>query len=93
MEIIMKTSDKFKFPHYEAVCWYAAVHLVEEMKDMAATGTKIPQCITTGIRALVGSLRHWEAAIGVPPGVNSVRLLKDLLKEQKVREDRTAPCF
>lgn len=63
MEKSINTPEKFRFPHYETVCWYAASRLVTELRDMALAGSKIPPFIISGARALMSSLRHWAGEV------------------------------
>lgn len=55
--------EKFRFPHYESVCWYAASRLVVELRDMAAAGTRVPPIMITGARCLLVALRQWGGEV------------------------------
>ena len=55
--------EKFRFPHYESVSWYAASKLVTELRDMAADGTRVPPIMIAGARALAAALRQWGGEV------------------------------
>lgn len=55
--------EKFRFPHYESVCWYAASRIVVELRDMAAAGTRVPPIMITGARCLLVALRQWGGEV------------------------------
>lgn len=37
MERRLKTPDLFKFPYFEAICWYVAKNLLETLKGKSKT--------------------------------------------------------
>ncbi|XP_050685869.1 histone lysine demethylase PHF8-like isoform X3 [Eriocheir sinensis] len=88
----INTPDKFRFPHYESVCWYAATRLVIELRDMAAAGTRVPPIMITGVRCLLVALRQWGGENGrggletVPSGIQPMKLFKDLQREIRSAE-------
>ncbi|CAL4140098.1 unnamed protein product, partial [Meganyctiphanes norvegica] len=92
IEKSIASPDKFRFPHYETVCWYAAARIVVELRDMGATGTRVPQNMIIGSRAVLAALRHWggENSRGgmepIPPGLNPNKLFKDLQREIRCAE-------
>lgn len=59
----INTPYKFRFPHYESVCWYAATRLVIELRDMAAAGTRVPPIMISGVRCLLVALRQWGGEV------------------------------
>ena len=63
MERQISTPERYKFPHYEAVCWYAAGRLVTELRDLVSAGTKVPPYIISGARALMSALRQWSIEV------------------------------
>ncbi|XP_042203962.1 lysine-specific demethylase 7B-like isoform X2 [Homarus americanus] len=84
--------EKFRFPHYESVCWYAATRLVMELRDMGAAGTRVPPIMIAGARSLSAALRQWGGENGrgglepVPPGIHPLKLFKDLQREIRCAE-------
>ncbi|XP_063607384.1 lysine-specific demethylase phf2-like isoform X1 [Penaeus indicus] len=84
--------EKFRFPHYETVSWYAATRLVTELRDMGAAGTRVPPIMIAGARSLAAALRQWGGENGrgglepVPPGIQPLKLFKDLQREIRSAE-------
>ncbi|KAK8396444.1 hypothetical protein O3P69_005472 [Scylla paramamosain] len=84
--------EKFRLPHYESVCWYAATRLVVELRDMAAAGTRVPPIMISGARSLLVALRQWGGESGrgglepVPPGIHPMKLFKDMQREIRSAE-------
>ncbi|KAK7085109.1 Lsd1/2 complex PHD finger containing protein Phf2 [Halocaridina rubra] len=88
--------EKFRFPHYESVSWYAAAKLVTELRDMSTAGTRVPPIMIAGSRALAAALRQWGGELSlqngrgglepVPPGIHPLKLFKDLQREIRSAE-------
>lgn len=57
--------EKFRFPHYETVSWYAATRLVTELRDMGAAGTRVPPIMIAGARSLAAALRQWGGEVSL----------------------------
>ena len=66
MEKHICTPEKFRFPHYESTCWFAASRLLTDLREMASRGTKVPSFMTSGARSLMTALRHWAGEVSVP---------------------------
>ncbi|XP_060577068.1 lysine-specific demethylase 7B-like isoform X2 [Ruditapes philippinarum] len=91
----VKTSEKYLFPSYETINWYAAKQILDTMRDYIDEGKKPPAYIFEGAKALVFHLRSWtqrkdfikSAKHDVPEHIQYGRLLKDLGKDVKACED------
>ncbi|KAL4226132.1 Lsd1/2 complex PHD finger containing protein Phf2 [Mactra antiquata] len=96
----VKTSEKYLFPSYETINWYAAKHILDTLRDYMDEGKKPPSYIFEGAKALVFHLRSWTqrkefiktAKHEVPELIQYGRLLKDLGKEVKACEDIAKPA-
>ncbi|XP_045612008.1 lysine-specific demethylase phf2-like isoform X2 [Procambarus clarkii] len=92
LEKQINAPEKFRFPHYESVCWYAGSRLMMELRDMGAAGTRVPPIMIAGARALTAALRQWGGENGrggleaVPPGIHPLKLFKDLQREIRCAE-------
>lgn len=45
MERRLKTPDLFKFPYFEAICWYVAKNLLEMLKGESLIRQATEMCI------------------------------------------------
>lgn len=61
----MCTPDKFKFPHYRELCWFAARQLLQEVRAAVSP----PTALLHGARALYSYLRQWGQQVWGPCGV------------------------
>lgn len=86
----MNTPEKFLFPAFERINWYAGERLVQELHDCRSSNSpKYMTTLLTGAKALVGALKLWNihrCAEEIPATVNSHKLLKDLSKEIRYTE-------
>ena len=86
MELSMSTPEKFRFPHYEELCWYVARQLLLELR-----GANAPH-LMLGARCLYAALKNWAhqgirgSSNRVPEGINASKLLKELQKELRSTE-------
>ncbi|XP_052779281.1 lysine-specific demethylase PHF2-like isoform X2 [Mya arenaria] len=100
----VKTSEKYLFPSYETINWYAAKYVLDTMKEYIEEGQKPPDYIYEGAKALVYHLRSWtqrkdlnlilyakSAKHDVPEHIQYGRLLKDLGKEVKSCDEIMKP--
>ncbi|XP_055882880.1 lysine-specific demethylase 7A-like isoform X1 [Biomphalaria glabrata] len=55
----VKTPEKYLFPSYETMNWYAAKSLVDILKDYTEEGKRPPEYLVEGARALSVSLKAW----------------------------------
>lgn len=81
----MNTPQKFLFPAFERLHWYAGERLVQELHECrSSNSSKYMTTLLTGAKSLVGALKLWNirrAAEEVPATVNTQKLLKELSKE------------
>ena len=90
MERKMNTPEKFLFPAFERINWYAGERLVQELHDCRSSDSpKYMTTLLTGAKALIGALKLWNIHRGaeeIPATVNNHKLLKDLSKEIRYTE-------
>uniref|UniRef100_A0A096M1E9 Lysine demethylase 7A n=1 Tax=Poecilia formosa TaxID=48698 RepID=A0A096M1E9_POEFO len=93
MERRLKTPDLFKFPYFEAICWYVAKNLLEMLKELREDSCPPPTYLVDGVRALIGALRTWlkrevtEPTSEVPDNIRPNHLIKELTKEIRYLEE------
>ncbi|XP_055937481.1 histone lysine demethylase PHF8-like isoform X2 [Argiope bruennichi] len=91
MEKRINTPEKYKFPTFETVHWFAAPHILEQLRDSNVSKREL-NYLVTGAKALVSVLKIWSSDSqnhkhdDVPPGINVTKLIKDLMKEVRVAE-------
>uniref|UniRef100_A0A3P9QEV3 Lysine demethylase 7A n=1 Tax=Poecilia reticulata TaxID=8081 RepID=A0A3P9QEV3_POERE len=99
MERRLKTPDLFKFPYFEAICWYVAKNLLEMLKELREDSCPPPTYLVDGVRALIGALRTWlkrevtEPTSEVPDNIRPNHLIKELTKEIRYLEVRRFEIF
>uniref|UniRef100_A0A8C7MBJ8 Lysine-specific demethylase 7A n=1 Tax=Oncorhynchus kisutch TaxID=8019 RepID=A0A8C7MBJ8_ONCKI len=95
MEGRLKTPDLFKFPYFEAICWYVANNLLETLKELREDNCQPPVYLTDGVKALINALRNWlkrevtEQASDVPDHIRPNHLIKELTKEIRYLEEQS----
>ncbi|KAK2838392.1 hypothetical protein Q7C36_013206 [Tachysurus vachellii] len=93
MERRLKTPDLFKFPYFEAICWYVAKNLLETLRELREDNCLPPNYLTKGVKALISALKTWlrrevtEPASEVPDHIRPNHLIKELSKEIRHLED------
>uniref|UniRef100_A0A8C7QAB4 Lysine (K)-specific demethylase 7Ab n=1 Tax=Oncorhynchus mykiss TaxID=8022 RepID=A0A8C7QAB4_ONCMY len=93
MERRLKTPDLFKFPYFEAICWYVAKNLLETLKELREDNCQPPAYLSEGVKALITALKNWlkrevtEPASEVPDHIRPNRLIKELTKEIRYLEE------
>uniref|UniRef100_A0A672QCS4 Lysine-specific demethylase 7B n=1 Tax=Sinocyclocheilus grahami TaxID=75366 RepID=A0A672QCS4_SINGR len=93
MERRLKTPDLFKFPYFEAICWYVAKNLLETLKESREDNCLPPEYLIKGVKALITALRNWlkrevtEPASEVPDHIRPNHLIKMLTKEIQYLEN------
>ncbi|XP_036374075.1 lysine-specific demethylase 7B isoform X1 [Megalops cyprinoides] len=93
MERRLKTPDLFKFPYFEAICWYVAKNLLETLKELREDNCQPPAYLVEGVKALTTALRNWlkrevtEPASEVPDHIRPNHLIKELTKEIRYQEE------
>lgn len=56
----IKTHEKFKFPLFETINWYAAKKLMTILKELNAEEKKCPNNFLAGLKALLTVLKQWN---------------------------------
>ncbi|KAL5014958.1 hypothetical protein ScPMuIL_009228 [Solemya velum] len=90
----VKTPEKYLFPHFETLNWYAAKHVLDTLREFLEEGKKPPPYLVKGGAALLTHLKSWtqrkdfhkEARHDLPEHITYGKLLKDLSKEVKSSE-------
>uniref|UniRef100_A0A8C5BVT7 Uncharacterized protein n=1 Tax=Gadus morhua TaxID=8049 RepID=A0A8C5BVT7_GADMO len=94
MERRLKTPDLFKFPYFEAICWYVAKNLLETLKELREDSRPPQTYLVEGVKALIGALKTWlkrevtEPTSEVPDHIRPNHLIKELTKEVRYLEVR-----
>ncbi|XP_051975000.1 lysine-specific demethylase 7A-like isoform X2 [Xyrauchen texanus] len=87
MERRLKTPDLFKFPYFEAICWYVGKNLLETLKELREHKCPPQGFLVDGVKALISSLRTWlrreltQPNSEVPDHIRPTHLIKALTKE------------
>ncbi|XP_044009795.1 histone lysine demethylase PHF8-like isoform X1 [Aphidius gifuensis] len=89
LERKMKTPEKFKYPGFETMNWFAAKKLLNELKQLNSEDKKCPDYFLHGVKSLVTILKQWNTDKDyhtiprgqIPLSINSQKLLKELGKE------------
>ncbi|XP_016428327.1 lysine-specific demethylase 7A-like [Sinocyclocheilus rhinocerous] len=95
MERRLKTPDLFKFPYFEAICWYVAKNLLETLKELREDKCQAQGYLVDGVKALISSLKTWlrreltQPNSEVPDHIRPSRLIKALTKEILYLEDES----
>ncbi|XP_059160163.1 lysine-specific demethylase 7A-like isoform X2 [Physella acuta] len=99
IERTVKTPEKYLFPSYETMNWYAAKSLLEILNEYTEEGRSPPNYLIAGARALSVSLKSWtqrkdyakvgkqDAAEYIPYG----KVLKEIQKEIKKIDNMKSP--
>uniref|UniRef100_A0A8C7ZIK0 Lysine demethylase 7A n=1 Tax=Oryzias sinensis TaxID=183150 RepID=A0A8C7ZIK0_9TELE len=90
MERRLKTPDLFKFPYFEAICWYVAKNLLEMLKELREDNCPPPTYLVDGVKALISALKTWlkrEPTSEVPDHIRPNHLIKELTKEIRYLEE------
>ncbi|XP_071761776.1 lysine-specific demethylase 7A isoform X1 [Centroberyx gerrardi] len=98
MERRLKTPDLFKFPYFEAICWYVAKNLLETLKELREDNCPPPTYLVEGVKALISALKTWlkrevtEPTSEVPDHIRPNHLIKELTKEIRYLENTGKNC-
>lgn len=57
----VKTADKFMFPKFEMINWFAAHKLLEFLQEINKEERKCPNHISNGLKTLVTNLKQWNS--------------------------------
>uniref|UniRef100_A0A3Q4H8A9 Lysine-specific demethylase 7A n=1 Tax=Neolamprologus brichardi TaxID=32507 RepID=A0A3Q4H8A9_NEOBR len=93
MERRLKTPDLFKFPYFEAICWYVAKNLLEMLKELREDNCPPSTYLVDGVKALISALKTWlkrevnEPTSEVPDNIRPNHLIKELTKEIRYLEE------
>ncbi|XP_042782360.1 lysine-specific demethylase 7A isoform X4 [Panthera leo] len=94
MEKRLKTPDLFKFPFFEAICWFVAKNLLETLKELREDGFQPQTYLVQGVKALHAALKLWmkkelvsEHAFEIPDNVRPGHLIKELSKVIRAIEE------
>lgn len=49
------------FPNFEMINWFAALKLVNFLRDINKEERKCPQYVSVGLKAMVASLKQWNS--------------------------------
>ncbi|XP_036184450.1 lysine-specific demethylase 7A isoform X1 [Myotis myotis] len=99
MEKRLKTPDLFKFPFFEAICWFVAKNLLETLKELKEDGFQPQTYLVQGVKALHTALKLWmkkelvsEHAFEIPDNVRPGHLIKELSKViRAIEEENSKP--
>ncbi|XP_051544832.1 lysine-specific demethylase 7A-like [Myxocyprinus asiaticus] len=98
MERRLKTPDLFKFPYFEAICWYVGKNLLETLKELREDKCPPQGFLVDGVKALISSLRTWlrreltQPNSEVPDHIRPTHLIKALTKEIRHLEEDPNKC-
>lgn len=97
----VKTPEKYLFPSFETICWYAAKYVLDILKECEEDGKKPSDYIIAGGKALSQHLKSWTqrkdyaktAKHDVPEHIQYGKLLKELIKVSRNFEvqQKTSP--
>ncbi|XP_070192316.1 lysine-specific demethylase 7B-like isoform X2 [Littorina saxatilis] len=96
----VKTPEKYLFPSYETVNWYAAKHILDILKACTEDGTRPPDYIIEGTVALAQHLKKWTQrkdytrrrdAPGELEGIQYGKLIRELNAEVKQWDVQKSP--
>ncbi|XP_046841097.1 lysine-specific demethylase 7A-like [Xenia sp. Carnegie-2017] len=95
MELRLKTPAKYLFSSFESLHWYAAVGLIDELKNLEDCGERKPQFLIDGIHDLLKKLKSWvskkdgsfdQHKVFIPEAMDYNKVVKSLLKALKQAE-------
>lgn len=55
-----KTVEKFKYPLFETINWYAAKRLMQLLKELNTEEKKCPDNFLAGVKSLLSVLKQWN---------------------------------
>ncbi|CAI9721482.1 Hypothetical predicted protein [Octopus vulgaris] len=100
----VKTPEKYLFPSFETICWYAAKYVLDILKDCEEDRRKASNYVIAGAKSLAQHLKSWtqrkdlnsqyifakSAKHDVPEHIQYGKLLKELVKVSRNFEVQTA---
>ncbi|XP_065829344.1 lysine-specific demethylase 7B-like [Oscarella lobularis] len=100
MEQRLQMPNRFRHPSYETLHWYAAQHLLEDIKGFHESEEPIPSYLSTGMKVLAETLQLWLKTDGpnahehrsqVPDSVVPNLLVRDIQRVLKAKASQTSP--
>ncbi|CAH1153396.1 unnamed protein product [Phaedon cochleariae] len=84
-----KTVEKFLYPNFEMINWFAGNYLLRQLIEMNLQESRCPDIFLTGMKALLQALKHWNTEKDynvlvreqIPFTINVAKLLKDIGRE------------
>ena len=61
MEKKIKTTQKFMYPNFETINWFAALKLYKQICDLNMEEIRCPNTLLIGLKALVVALKQWNS--------------------------------
>ncbi|CAJ0600990.1 unnamed protein product [Cylicocyclus nassatus] len=97
---LVGTEEKFLFPHFELVNWYAARSLIlEQLREANDEGNRADQYILDAATALMPCLKEWmrrdkEAKMNSTQSFNDVlvKLQREINKQHRIRRSLSPAC-
>jgi lysine-specific demethylase PHF8 len=85
----VKTDAKYRYPNFELINWFAAVHLLKKISEHNTEERKCPSNLLVGLKTLLITLKQWNSEKDyntnvrdqIPYTINPVQLLKDMSRE------------
>ncbi|VEN33490.1 unnamed protein product [Callosobruchus maculatus] len=85
----IKTAKKYLYPNFEMINWFAATYLLEQLTEINVLGSRCPENLLAGMKALLQALKQWNSEKDynmsvreqIPISLNIPKLLKDMGKE------------
>ena len=59
MDLRLKTPEKYRFPAFETLQWYAAKYYTQIIKEFNATRKIVDQRLLNGLKYLQNTLKKW----------------------------------
>lgn len=56
----VKTAEKFRYPRFETINWFAAKKLLQQINQLNVEERRCPDSLLVGLKALLSSLKHWN---------------------------------
>ncbi|RZC33738.1 lysine-specific demethylase 7B [Asbolus verrucosus] len=85
----VKTEAKYRYPNFELINWFAALHLLQKISEHNSEERKCPNNLLVGLKTLLVTLKQWNSEKDyntsvrdqIPYTINPVQLLKDMARE------------
>lgn len=56
----IKTAEKFRFPYFETINWFAAKMLLQHIQGLNCEEKKCPNTLLVGLKSLLTTLKQWN---------------------------------